>query len=241
MCGRYSLTSPVDSVARLFGFDERPNLMARYNIAPTQDALIVRGGSQVDSSDSSEALHGVTVRWGLTPSWAKSLDDGVRMINARSETVRDKPAFRAAYGARRCLIPADGFYEWRKVGGGKQAYRIAMDGNSVFAFAGLWESWRAPSGADVETCAILTTEATPRLTPVHHRMPVILNPGDYAVWLNGSPEAAAPLMRPYESEALQAYPVGAAVGNVRNDGPELWAAAPEPRDDPPPPKQLDLL
>ena len=233
MCGRYSLTSPVESVARIFGFDERPNLMARYNIAPTQDVLIVRGGA-------ADALHGVTVRWGLTPSWAKSLDDGVRMINARSETMREKPAFRAAYESRRCLVPADGFYEWRKVGNGKQPYLIAMNDDSVFAFAGLWETWRAPSGEDIETCAILTTSATPLLAPIHHRMPVILDPGDYAVWLNGTPESAAPLMLSYESEALNAYPVGAAIGNVRNDGPDLWAAV-EPRREPAPPKQLDLL
>ena len=218
MCGRYSLTTPVDSMAGLFGFDERPNLAARYNIAPTQDVLIVRIGE-------SGAVQGVTVRWGLTPPWAKNLNDGVRMINARSETVQEKASFRGAYGSRRCLIPADGFYEWRKSETGKQPYRIAMRDSLAFAFAGIWETWCAPSGKKIETCAILTTVATPALTQIHHRMPVILDPGSYDLWMKGPPNAAAALMQPYESDALGAYSIGAAVGDVRNDGS----------------KQLDLL
>ena len=234
MCGRYSLTTPVDSMACLFGFDERPNLAARYNIAPTQDVLIVRIGE-------SGAVQGVTVRWGLTPPWAKNLNDGVRMINARSETVQEKASFRGAYGSRRCLIPADGFYEWRKSETRKQPYRIAMRDSLAFAFAGIWETWCAPSGKKIETCAILTTVATPALTQIHHRMPVILDPGSYDLWMKGPPNAAAALMQPYESDALGAYSIGAAVGDVRNDGSELWEAAPEPDIWPTPPKQLDLL
>ncbi|MFT6582462.1 MAG: putative SOS response-associated peptidase YedK [Alphaproteobacteria bacterium] len=231
MCGRYSLTTPVEGVARLFGFDERPNLAARYNIAPTQNALIVRSGV-------GGGLEGVNIRWGLTPPWAQSLDEGVRMINARSETVREKPSFRAAYEARRCLAPSDGFYEWRKTEGGKQPNRIALQDNSVFAFAGLWERWRAPDGADIDTFCLLTTAASPLLAPIHHRMPVILSPADYAVWLNGMPEEAALLMQPYEDDALRTYPVGPQVGDVRNEGPDLWDAAPV---QPAAPRQLDLL
>lgn len=231
MCGRYSLTTPVESVARLFGFDERPNLAARYNIAPTQNALVVRGSI-------GGGVEGVSIRWGLTPPWAQSLDEGVRMINARSETVREKPSFRAAYEARRCLAPSDGFYEWRKTEAGKQPNRIAMQDNSVFAFAGLWERWRAPDGVETDTFCLLTTTASPLLAPIHHRMPVILSPEDYAVWINGTPEEAAFLMRPYEDNALRSYPVGARVGNVRNDGPDLWDAAPA---QPAAPRQLDLL
>lgn len=217
MCGRYSLTTPLESVTNLFGFGERPNLAPRYNIAPTQDVLAVVG--------DGETVHGVMMRWGLVPSWAKDIDIGVRMINARSETVAEKPAFRSAFKNRRCLLPADGFYEWQKTKTGKQPFRIAMSGNTVFAFAGLWEQWTSPDGSELQSCSIVTTTATPLLSPIHGRMPVILKPQDYALWLNGAPQEAGVLMQPYQGAELQAYPISNRVGNVRNDGPQLWDKA----------------
>jgi putative SOS response-associated peptidase YedK len=177
-------------------------------------------------------------RWGLVPSWAKDGAAGPPLINARAETVASKPSFRDAFKRRRCLIPADGFYEWRVMpDGAKQPYRIALADNGLFAFAGIWEQWRSDAGGDRDTCAIITTEANDRVRPIHHRMPVILAPEDYDIWLRGEPGAAAPLMRPHGG-SLVAYPVGRAVNNIRNDGPALWAAAPL---EDAPPRQLDLL
>lgn len=233
MCGRYSLTTPLESVTNLFGFDERPNLAPRFNIAPTQDVLTVRA--------VGDAMQGVMMRWGLVPSWAKDIDIGARMINARSETVAEKPAFRRAFKKHRCLVPADGLYEWQKTKTGKQPYRIAMRGDALFAFAGLWEQWQSPDGSVLESCTIVTTTATPMLTPIHPRMPVILQPQDYSLWLNGEPQDAAGLLQPFSGEELYAYPISSRVGNIRNDGPDLWeevALTPEP---PAKPEQMSLL
>ncbi len=226
MCGRYSLTSPVESIRALFEFEALPNLAARYNIAPTQDAPVVRraagGGREF-----------VAMRWGLVPSWANEISRGAPLINARAETVAEKPAFRGAYRQRRCLVPVDGFYEWRKEDDGtKQAFRIAMADDAPFAFAGIWESW---GEADtLESFAIITTDANHTLAPVHHRMPVILAPQDYDAWLT-APNAA--LLRPYDGE-LRAYAISSNVNRVVNDDPSLWEPeAPRPA----PPRQLDLL
>ena len=178
MCGRFLLHTPVDTLQRAFGFAERPNLRPRYNIAPTQTVPIVR---QKDGGGRELAL----VRWGLIPSWAKEAGIGGRLINARAETVAEKPAFRGAFRKRRALVPADGFYEWRKREGDrpKQPLLVRRRDGQPFAFAGLWEHWRGPEG-EVETCTILTTEANAALAPIHDRMPVILDPACYDRWLD---------------------------------------------------------
>ncbi|MEM9682947.1 MAG: SOS response-associated peptidase [Pseudomonadota bacterium] len=224
MCGRYSLTTPTEGLRALFGFDELPNLPPRYNIAPTQDVAAVR--SSPDNGKRSFTLF----RWGLIPSWAKDPSIGSKMINARAETVAEKPAYRAAFRRRRCLIPADGFYEWEKrEDGGKQPWRITLKEGGPFAFAGLWEDWLGADGSEVETCTIVTTNAAPVIKRIHHRMPVILDPSDFDVWLSGEPEVAYELLRPFAGE-LDAYCVSTRVNNVRNDDRSLidGEAAPEP-------------
>ena len=223
MCGRYSLTSPLESVREIFGFLESPNLAPRYNIAPTQDVAVVRRGD--------DALrHLAFLRWGLVPSWAKDISIGSRMINARAESVAEKPAFRRAFAARRCLIPANGFYEWRSESGGKQPYYITRKDGLPMAFAGLWESWRASESAEhIESCTILTTEACEATRPIHHRMPVILEPTAFETWL--APTLGAPgllgLMSP-STAALVVKKVSRRVNKVANDDPHLL----EPNDEP---------
>ncbi len=218
MCGRYSLTTPVEGMQRAFAFSETPNLAPRYNIAPTQSAPVVRL-----AADGARVL--ALLCWGLVPSWAKDPAIGNRMINARAETLGEKPAFRAAFRARRCLVPADGFYEWRKVGALKQPYRVALADGGPFAFAGLWEHW-APKGADaVESFAIVTTAADELLKPIHDRMPVILDPAAYEPWLRGPVEAAAAALERPLSAALRAFPVSKRVNNPRNDDAGCLAPA----------------
>lgn len=213
MCGRYSLTTPAEAVRRVFGYTERPNLMPRTNIAPTQDVAAVRLGDD-------RARHFVSLRWGLIPSWAKDATIASKMINARGETVAEKPAFRAAFRARRCLIPADGFYEWKTEGGVKQPYRIARADREPFAFAGLWERWeKAPDGVPVETSTIITTDANETLQAIHHRMPVILASADFAAWLDpaAKPADLQALLRPFPPQDLVAYRVSRRVNAVAND------------------------
>lgn len=233
MCGRFSLTTPTEGLRALFGFDELPNLPPRYNIAPTQDVAGVRLAG--DDGKPSFTLF----RWGLIPSWAKDPSIGSRMINARAETVAEKPAFRAAFRRRRCLIPADGFYEWEKLpDGGKQPWRVTLEGGKPFAFAGLWEDWLGADGSEVETCTIVTTDAALSIAEIHHRMPVILDPGDFTLWLRGTPDEAAALLHPFRGK-LAAYRVSSRVNRVRNDD----AALLEPVNGPEKPEkaQLDLL
>ncbi len=213
MCGRYSLTTPMEAVGRLFQVAERPNLKPRYNIAPSQDAPVVRAGEA-----GGRVLE--PMRWGLIPSWAKEAKVGYRMINARAETVAQMPAFRGAYRQRRCLVPADGFYEWRKLGKVKQPYRITLADGGPFAFAGLRERWRGPDGRAVSSFTIITTEANRPLRPIHDRMPVILDPADYDAWLDTAgvaPEEAVRSLRPYPDEALAAVPIGTRINSPRND------------------------
>ncbi len=226
MCGRYSLTSPVEGIRALFGFDELPNLGVRYNIAPTQDVPVVRAGEQGKSVFAM-------MRWGLVPSWAKEVGSSAPLINARAETVAEKPSFRSAFKQRRCLIPADGFYEWKSENGAKQAYRIAMPNDAPFAFAGVWESWNGANNETIESCAVITTEASEQLAAIHHRMPVILEPTHYREWLTAPRQA---LLQPYAGE-IKAYPIGPAVNKVANDDRSLWTEV-EPQSAP---KQLDLL
>ncbi len=227
MCGRYSLTTPMEAVRRHFDFPERPNLPLRVNIAPSQEVAAVRLGE-----GEVGARHLVWLRWGLIPSWAKEPGIGSRMINARAETIAEKPAFRAAFRRRRCLIPADGFYEWKTERGRKQPYRIALESGAPFAFAGLWERWDGPKGGAeegvagagaVESCTIVTTEANERLQAIHHRMPVILAPEAYDLWLD--PEApgaqAQALLGPAPSEWFTCFRVSPKINSPAHDDPAL--------------------
>ncbi|TNE38736.1 MAG: SOS response-associated peptidase [Alphaproteobacteria bacterium] len=210
MCGRYTLTSPAEVLRNLFGFPERPNLQACYNIAPTTSIAAVR------KTAADGERHFFSAHWGLIPPFAKSADIGVKMINARSETVTEKPSFRAAFKSRRCLIPANGFYEWEKKGPKeKQPWLIGLNEAPLFAFAGLWEEWQGPQGEQVRSCTILTTTAAESIRFIHPRMPVILDPENYDDWLNGS--SGTDLLRPASPERLCYYPVANRVGNVRND------------------------
>lgn len=213
MCGRYTLTSPSGKLAERFGVDETSSeLSPNYNVAPTQGVaaiLFENGGRRLEM-----------LRWGLVPSWAKDLSIGSRMINARSETAHEKPSFRSAFKRRRCLIPADGFYEWKREEGGKQPFHIRMKGGEPFAFAGLWEIWEGGEG-EVRTCAILTTDANEMMGEIHHRMPVILPAELHEAWLGGEAEKEEliSMMEPYPSDDMEAYPVSRFVNKPSNNDP----------------------
>ena len=227
MCGRFSITDPDEALRALFGYNGPPLDMApRYNVAPTQSVPVVRLGE-----NGARAI--AQLRWGLVPAWAKEIGIGARMINARAETVAEKPAFRAAMKARRCLVPADGFYEWQGVAGKKQPYRITIAGGRPFAFAGLWERWRDPAGpkdaAPVETFAIVTTAAAPAIARIHERMPVMLTQReDLEAWLDAAanpPDKVQKLLAPYAGQDLAAEAVSTKVNNARYDGPDCIASA----------------
>ena len=214
MCGRYTLISPAKTIAQQFQLLEIPSLSPRYNIAPSQPVAAVR------QSPESGERELTLFRWGLVPFWAKDSKIGSRMINARSETAAEKPAFRAAFKQRRCLVLADGFYEWQRLARGKQPFYIHLRGGQPFAIAGLWERWEGPDGL-LESCTLLTTEPNDLLRPSHNRMPVILHPQDYDLWLNPGiqeRELLRPLFSPYPFESMRAYPIGSWVNNPRNDG-----------------------
>ncbi len=214
MCGRYTLTVSAEVLAQEFGITgPLPQLPSSYNIAPAREVAAVR--AEEDGTRMLELLW-----WGLIPSWADDPGIGNKLINARSETVAEKPSFRRAFRERRCLILADGFYEWQKTDDGKQPYYIRMKDGSPFAFAGLWESWRG-NGKQTRSCTILTTDANDLVGEIHHRMPVILPPEDYELWLAPDVREAEPLhtlLRPYPSEAMEAYPVSRFVNRPANDG-----------------------
>ena len=222
MCGRYSITTPAEAMRRVFRFSgPLPNLPPRYNVAPTQQVPIVRRAR----NDGEREL--AQVRWGLIPFWAKDTSISYKLINARAEGIDAKPSFREAFKrGRRCLIAADGFYEWQKKGAAKQPRRITLKDGEPFAFAGLWERWeKAPDGMPIESCTIITTAANQLLRPLHDRMPVILPPDDYAAWLGeDAARDVAELLQPYPSEEMRAYCVSTAVNSVRNDGPECVEA-----------------
>lgn len=216
MCGRFSQIQSAEKVAAAFDLDSLPPISPRYNIAPTQPVSVVLAP---DGGPSHRLL-----RWGLIPSWAKDPAIGNRMINARSETVAEKPSFRAAFKRRRCLVVADGFYEWRKRPNvkTKQPFYIHLQDHKPFGFAGLWEHWSAPDGSEVETCTILTTTPNTLMEPIHNRMPVILEPVDYSAWLDPSYFDKAhlqSLLRPLEPELMACYPVSTMVNSPANDSP----------------------
>jgi putative SOS response-associated peptidase YedK len=223
MCGRYVITSPPAAIRALFGYPEQPNFPPRYNVAPTQPIPIVRL--------NEGQRHFALVRWGLIPGWVKDPKGFSLLINARAESVLDKPAFRAAMRRRRCLIPADGFYEWRETAGRKQAYFVRRRDGAPFAFAGLCETWTGPNGEDLDTAAIVTTDANRTLAAIHDRMPVILPDQAFDLWLDcarvDAPTAAAFLL-PAPNDALEAYQVSPAVNRVANDTPALIAPYVEP-------------
>jgi putative SOS response-associated peptidase YedK len=212
MCGRYALTSPPEVIAQRFNLLWVPDLSAHYNIAPSQMIPVVR--------DLGQGRELALLKWGLIPSWAKDPTIGIKLINARAETLVDKPAFRIAYRRRHCLIPADAFYEWKPVAGRKQPYCIRMADQGPFGMAGLWEHWVNPSGQAVETCTIITTDANTLVRELHDRMPVILAPDDYAAWLDAGIAKAQELLRPYPPDQMTVYPVNLRVNNVKNDDVE---------------------
>jgi len=215
MCGRYLIISSPEAIQRFFQYPERPNFPARYNVAPTQPIPIVRlaeGRRQF-----------VLVRWGLIPAWVKDPRDFSLLINARGQSVNDKPAFRYAMKRRRCLIPADGFYEWKDESGRKRPYVVRPRDGSPIAFAGLWESWMGPNGEEMETAAIITTEASRDVAHIHDRMPVIVPPDAFDFWLDPhvDAETATALIVPAPAGLLEAYEVSTAVNRVANDSPVL--------------------
>ena len=224
MCGRYSLIADLGELARRFEFDgDQLKFESAYNVAPTQEVLTVVGGA---------TRRGGFMRWGLIPHWAKNASIGSRMINARGETVAEKPAFRDALRRRRCLVLADGFYEWQRTGGAKRPMRIVMRSGEPFAFAGLWSVWRDPEGKAVPSCAIITTAANDLLRPIHDRMPVVLPKDLEELWLDLSVEDASTLtsiMAPYSADALEAYEVSSLVNSFANDGTEVAAPVGEAR------------
>ena len=221
MCGRYELHSNPAAIALAFGLARAPSVHPRYNVAPMQEVPIVR----VSASGAREL---VAVRWGLVPRWAKDPAIGSKMINARGETVATKPSFRTAFRRHRCLIPANGFYEWMPAADGrKQPVLIAMKDGSVFAFAGLYERWLTGDGEPLDSCTILTTDANDLLRAVHDRMPVIVPADQYARWLDPAQDGPQALVAPYPSEAMAWWPVSSRVNSVRHDDPSLIARLPD--------------
>jgi putative SOS response-associated peptidase YedK len=214
MCGRYTLKTTPTELAEIFLLLHTPQWGPRFNIAPTQFV----GGIRAEDGARLWTL----MKWGLIPSWAKDPAIGNRLINARGETVHEKPSFRAAFKRRRCLIPVDGFYEWQRTGTrgkDKQPFHIHRVDRQPFAFAGLWETWSAPDGSEVESCTIITTEPNELLATIHDRMPVILEPEDYDLWLDTEVEAESlrELIRPCPADGFEMYAVSKDVNNARNE------------------------
>lgn len=223
MCGRYARHSSVHEFAELFGAQAELDLAPSFNVAPTQGVLAAR-----EAPSGERCL--VLLRWGLVPYWSKGPDSRYSMINARADTVDSKPAYRAAFRRRRCLIAMNGFYEWQRAAAGKQPFFIGLLDGGPFAVAGLWERWQDPDGRVIESCAVVTTDANERLAEIHDRMPVILAPDAYRAWLDpGCADVALlkALLRPYPAEALLAYPVSRHVNSVANDDAACTQRLPE--------------
>ncbi len=226
MCGRYTLRVSGRELQRELSLAEEPVLEARYNLAPTQAAPIVTG---------ADPVHVTVARWGLIPHWAKDAQIASRMINARAETLASKGAFHEALKHRRCLVPADGFYEWKHQGKTKQPMHIGLPSSGVITFAGLWDTWRAPNGLDVVTFTIVTTAANDQMKSLHDRMPAFLGRDVRGLWLDPKlpEEALLQLLEPWQGEALRVYPVSNLVGSVAVDDPRCVEPAQQ--------VQLDLL
>jgi putative SOS response-associated peptidase YedK len=220
MCGRFVLMTLAKALAEHFQLREEPVPAPRYNIAPTQMIAVV----YCPNVRSARELK--MFRWGLVPFWAKDPSIGVKLINARGETVAEKPAFRSSFKNRRCLIPADGFYEWKRVERRKQPYLFCMADRRPFAFAGLWDRWEGPDGSVIESVTVITVGANELLLPIHDRMPAILSEQDYDLWLDTSvkkPEVLQPLLKPYPAGEMTGFPVSAKVNRSDYDGPDLVA------------------
>jgi putative SOS response-associated peptidase YedK len=218
MCGRFTLRTNASEIADAFQVDgDVPDLMPRYNIAPTQEVVSVRRNAETDPREL------VLLHWGLIPSWSKDAKIASNLINARAETVAEKPSFRSAFTKRRCLIVADGFYEWQKLADGKkQPVFIHRKDDEPFGFAGLWESWKN-EGKEIQSCTIITTMANELMQPLHDRMPVILSADNFPTWLDTANKDKATLqelLRPCNSELLEAFPVSPLVNNPRNESPK---------------------
>ena len=217
MCGRFTRKEGFQYLAKQLGLKVLPSLSPRYNIAPSQLVACVRTNLESRQRECTE------LKWGLVPSWAKDPSIGNKLINARGETVAEKPAFRKAFKHQRCLVLADGYYEWKREGTIKQPYYIRFKDHRLFAFAGLWERWEKHEADPLETCTVITTVPNAVMEPIYHRMPVILASKDYADWLAPSlqtVEQVNTLLRPFPSEEMEAYPVSQLVNNPRNDRPE---------------------
>ncbi|MEO7022086.1 MAG: SOS response-associated peptidase [Ktedonobacteraceae bacterium] len=217
MCGRYTLFTDGKKIAESFGVEPLAGSMPRYNIAPTQNVVaILKNGT----------THLSTLRWGLIPAWAKDETIGSRMINARAETLAEKPSFKHLLRGRRCLVVADGFYEWKTEGKEKTPMYITLLENQLFAFAGLWDIWKNPDGETIQSCTIITTEPNELMVSIHNRMPAILRPGAYDDWLNPQlrdTEVLTHWLKPYPAELMKARPVSKLVNNPRNDLAEILA------------------
>lgn len=221
MCGRYRLARKKEILAETFDVENEVDWSPRYNVAPGQDVPVVR-------QDATQPVRMFSlIRWGLIPSWSKDAKAGYKMINARAETVADMPTFRDPFRSRRCLVPADGFYEWAKEGKQKSPFCVSMADDSIFAFAGLWDRWRDPNKANpnkewLETCSIITTSANALLSGIHNRMPVILKRDDYDLWLDPGfkkVEDLLDLLKPFPADAMRHYRVSTRVNSVKNDDP----------------------
>lgn len=219
MCGRFTLRAPASVVAEQFALFEVEPFSPRFNIAPTQPVAVVRARL---ASTTRPGRDLAWMRWGLVPRRAKDVSVGNRMINARAESVMEKPAYRAALRERRCLIVADGFYEWKKEGRGKRPYFLRMRDDRPFAFAGLWQTWKSPEDASLESCVLLTTDPNSLVAAIHDRMPVILKPADCDRWLDpdfDETDSLRALFCPYANEEMIAYPVGSYVNSPTHDDP----------------------
>lgn len=224
MCGRFIQYSDPETYAEQFGLDEINAVPASYNTAPSQQVMIIR-------QRPTGARELLPVRWGLIPSWSKGPDNHYSMINARAESVADKPAYRTAFRRRRCLIPSEGFYEWRVMADGKQPYLIRRKDQAPFAMAGLWEVWQGSNGDPVESCSIIVTDANAAIRPVHDRMPVVLSPDNYDAWLNPVHQdllGLSAMLKPADSDDWAMHPVSKRVNSPRNNDPELLTVLLDP-------------
>ena len=232
MCGRFARFSPAHIFRMLFQLDEFLDLVPQYNIAPGQDVFAVRGivirdvQQRSASSPRNFSKEVSAFRWGLIPFWAKDPQIGTKTINARSETVAEKPTFREAFKKHRCLIPVDGFYEWQKQKEGKKPYFIHMTDKQPFALGGIWDTWTSPQGKVLESCSILTTAPNEVVKPIHKRMPLIIEPKDFDLWLDPTilePDKVKSLLKPYTASAMTAYPLSTFVNSPRNQGEQCIA------------------
>jgi putative SOS response-associated peptidase YedK len=217
MCGRFTLSVFPEVLTQIFEVEKVPDFKPQYNIAPTQMVLVVLYNSEGHKREIQR------LRWGLIPSWAKDQSMGARLINARAETAAEKPMFRRAFKRQRCLVVADGFYEWQRQDGKKQPYYFRLSNGKPFGFAGLWEEWQSPAQEQIKSCTILTTQANELLQVVHDRMPVILQQENYDLWLDPQVhdvELLQPLLHPYPSEAMTSYPVTSLVNSPKNNSAE---------------------